>query len=174
MLVPIEVLIDGVVRTLIESVLPDVGGRFARGQLYAAVDVLRNLRDRVDAKVALDEAEASSAAVALERAIASLPPDAAAPLRVALDHAAAAPPAEPIASTSTGDRNYYDRHFFNGFTRDGDLYFGAALGLYPTRRVMDAAFTVIRDGRQQSVRASRLAPDERGETRVGPIAIEVV
>ena len=99
MLVPIEVLIDGVVRTLIESVLPDVGGRFARGQLYAAVDVLRNLRDRVDAKVALDEAEASSAAVALERAIASLPPDAAgAPLRVALDAAPAAPPAERAAA----------------------------------------------------------------------------
>ena len=82
--------------------------------------------------------------------------------------------AEPIASPGTGDRNFYDRHFFNGFTRDGDLYFGAALGLYPNRRVMDAAFTVIRDGRQQSVRASRLAPDERGETRVGPIAVEVV
>jgi hypothetical protein len=82
--------------------------------------------------------------------------------------------AEPIASPGTGDRNFYDRHFFNGFTRDGDLYFGAALGLYPNRRVMDAAFTVIRDGHQRSVRASRLAPDERGETRVGPIAIEVV
>src|SRR5437762_12569236 len=82
--------------------------------------------------------------------------------------------AEPIASPGTGDRNFYDRHFFNGFTRDGDLYFGVALGLYPNRRVMDAAFTVIRDGRQQSVRASRLAPDERGETRAGPIAVAVV
>jgi hypothetical protein len=82
--------------------------------------------------------------------------------------------AEPITSPATGDRNFYDRHFFNGFTRDGDLYFGVALGLYPNRRVMDAAFTVVRDGRQQSVRASRLAPAERGETRVGPIAVEVV
>src|SRR5689334_24809977 len=82
--------------------------------------------------------------------------------------------AEPIASPATGDRNFYDRHFFNGFTHDGDLYFGLALGLYPNRRVMDAAFTVIRDGRQHSVRASRLAPTERRETRVGPIAVEVV
>src|SRR5207244_6056186 len=39
---------------------------------------------------------------------------------------------------------------------------------------MDAAVTVIHDGRQQSVHASRLAPAERGETSVGPIAIEVV
>src|SRR6059036_394612 len=82
--------------------------------------------------------------------------------------------AEPIAAPGTGDCNFYDRHFFNGFTRVGDLYFGAALGLYPNRRVMDAAFTVIRDGRQRSVRASRLAPVERGETRVGPIAVEVI
>ncbi len=82
--------------------------------------------------------------------------------------------AEPIASPGTGDRNFYDRHFFNGFTRDGDLYFGVALGLYPNRRVMDAAFTVIRGGRQESVRASRLAPGERRDTRVGPIAVEVV
>jgi len=82
--------------------------------------------------------------------------------------------AEPVASPATGDRNFYDRHFFNGFTHDGDLYFGVALGLYPNRRVMDAAFTVIRDGHQQSVRASRLAPMERRQTRVGPIAVEVV
>ena len=98
MLVPVEVLIDGVVRTLTESVLPDVRGRFARGQLYAAVDVLRNLRDRVDAKLALDEAEASSAAAALERAIATLPPEAAAPLRRAVDGAPAAPAAERAAA----------------------------------------------------------------------------
>ena len=71
MLVPIEMLIDGVVRTLVEAVLPDVSSRFARGQLYAAVDVLRNLRDRVDAKTALLEAEATSAAVALERVVAT-------------------------------------------------------------------------------------------------------
>ncbi len=82
--------------------------------------------------------------------------------------------AEPIASPSTGDRNFYDRHFFNGFSREGDLFFGAALGLYPNRRVMDASFTVIRDGRQHALHASRLASAERGETRVGPIAIEVV
>ena len=98
MLVPVDVLIDGVVRTLIESVLPDVGSRFARGQLYAAVDVLRNLRDRVEARVALDEAEASSAAAALEHAIASLPPESAGPLATAYDAAPSAPAAERAAA----------------------------------------------------------------------------
>ena len=82
--------------------------------------------------------------------------------------------AEPIAQPATGDRNFYDRYFFHGYTRNGDVFFAAALGVYPNRRVMDAAFSVVRGGRQYVVRASRQAPEERTETRVGPIAVEVV
>jgi len=81
---------------------------------------------------------------------------------------------EPVAHPDTGDRNFYDRFFFNGYARVGDLFFGAALGLYPNRRVMDAAFSVVRGGRQHALHASRLAPVERTETRVGPIAVDVL
>lgn len=81
---------------------------------------------------------------------------------------------EPVAHPSTGDRNFYDRYFANGYDREGSLFFAVALGLYPNRRVMDASFSVVRDGVQISVHASRLAPPERGETRVGPIAVEVL
>jgi hypothetical protein len=82
--------------------------------------------------------------------------------------------AEPIAQPATGDRNFYDRYFFNGYSKSGELFFAAALGVYPNRRVMDAAFSVVQGGRQWVVRASRLAPVERTETTVGPIAVEVV
>ncbi len=68
----VERLIDGVVQTLLEAVLPDVASSFARGQLYAAVDVLRNLRDRIEPRVDLAEAESDSAAAALARAVAAL------------------------------------------------------------------------------------------------------
>ncbi len=81
---------------------------------------------------------------------------------------------DPIAHPGTGDRNFYDRHFFNGYDRDGELFFAAALGLYPNRRVMDASVSVIHDGVQHSIHASRLAPLERGQTQVGPITVEVV
>lgn len=81
---------------------------------------------------------------------------------------------EPIAHPGSGDRNFYDRYFFHGYTREADLFFAVALGLYPNRRVMDAALSVVRRGVQRTVRASRLAPLERMETRVGPIAVEVV
>jgi hypothetical protein len=81
---------------------------------------------------------------------------------------------EPIAHPGSGDRNFYDRYFFHGYTREADLFFAVALGLYPNRRVMDAALSVVRGGVQHTVRASRLAPLERTETQVGPIAVEVL
>lgn len=81
---------------------------------------------------------------------------------------------EPIAHPQSGDRNVYDRYWFNGFTREADLFFAIAFGVYPNRRVMDAAISVVRGGLQYVVRGSRLAPDERTDTRAGPIALEVV
>jgi hypothetical protein len=86
----------------------------------------------------------------------------------------------PIALTATSDANHYDRYFFNGCSRDGSLYFALAMGLYPNRHVVDAAFCVVTgddaSGRTQtSVFASGRAPrDRRDATRVGPIRIEVV
>jgi hypothetical protein len=70
MLIPIEKLIDGVIETLRESVLPDVGSRFARGQLFAAVDVLQNMRDRVEEKAVIAQAEVAS----IENALGQLTP----------------------------------------------------------------------------------------------------
>src|SRR5207244_5322924 len=99
MTIPVETLIDGLARTLPEAVLPDVTSRFARGQLFAVVDVLQNLRDRLEVKAALYEAEAASAAAALERAAGALGREAAA-ARVAgaLAAAPAGPPAERTAA----------------------------------------------------------------------------
>jgi hypothetical protein len=81
---------------------------------------------------------------------------------------------DPIAILGTSDRNFYDRYFFNGYERDGSVFFAAALGQYPNRQVMDAAFSVIHRGRQHVLRASRRAPAERMETAVGPIRVEVL
>ena len=80
---------------------------------------------------------------------------------------------EPIAFAGT-DRNFYDRYFFNGYPPDGRFFFAAALGVYPHLNVMDAAFSVVKDGRQHNLRASRLLGMERMDTRVGPIGVEVI
>jgi len=97
MLIPIERLVDGLVQTLLEQVLPDVGSRFARGQLYAVVDVLRNLRDRIDERPALLEAEAASAEAALVAAASGLRGGAGSEASGRIEAALAAAPASPVA-----------------------------------------------------------------------------
>src|SRR5262245_29326926 len=94
----IETLLDGVMHTLREAVLPSVEGRFARGQLFAVLDVLQNLRDRVEPRADLDATEADSAEVALQAAIASLDGAVAAPLRTALADVPTGPPAARAAA----------------------------------------------------------------------------
>ncbi len=89
----VERLIDGVVQTLTEAVLPDLATPFARGQLYAAVDVLRNLRDRVEPRTDLATAESDAAVAALERTVAALTDHPA--LAARLRHEVHAAPAEP-------------------------------------------------------------------------------
>lgn len=81
---------------------------------------------------------------------------------------------EPLAHVATGDRNAYDRCFLGGHDAERGLMFGLALGAYPNRRVMDAAFAVVRDGVEHVVHASRLVPADRTQMRAGPIAIEVL
>jgi hypothetical protein len=80
---------------------------------------------------------------------------------------------EPIAYAGT-DRNFYDRYFFNGYARDGEVFFAAAMGIYPHLNVIDAAFSVIHRGRQHNVRASRCLRMERMDTRAGAISVDVV
>lgn len=80
---------------------------------------------------------------------------------------------QPLAHPASGDRNVYDRYFFNGYDRDGELFFAAAMGLYPNRRVIDASFSVVTDGTQRSVHASGRAPADRTHTTVGPVRVEV-
>lgn len=82
------------------------------------------------------------------------------------------PTAEPLLHPASSDRNVYDRFFFNGYTRDGSLFFGAAFGLYPNRGVRDASFSVVRGGRQHALHASREARP-RDALAVGPIRIEI-
>lgn len=80
---------------------------------------------------------------------------------------------DPIAFSGT-DRNFYDRYFFNGYTRDGEVYFAAALGVYPHLNIIDAGFAVRIGERQYNLHASRHLNMERMDTEVGPIRVEVV
>jgi hypothetical protein len=79
----------------------------------------------------------------------------------------------PITQPASGDPNHYDRYFFNGHERDGEFFLGGAMGHYPNRDVVDAAFSLVHDGLEHSVFASgRMARDRA--TEIGPVRIEVV
>ena len=80
---------------------------------------------------------------------------------------------EPIAYTGAA-RNFYDRYFFNGYHLHEDIFFAAALGVYPYVNVMDAAFSLIIDGVQHNLIASRVLNMERMDTQVGPISVQVL
>ena len=77
----------------------------------------------------------------------------------------------PVAHPASGDPNHYDRFWFNGYTED--FYFAAGMAVYPNRGIIDGAFAVVHDGVQRSVFASGRIPVDRGETRIGPLTIEV-
>ena len=49
--------------------------------------------------------------------------------------------AQPLSQVMGGHPNAYDRFWFNGY--DDTTFFAFALGLYPNRGVIDAAFSVV-------------------------------
>lgn len=79
---------------------------------------------------------------------------------------------EPIAYSGT-DRNFYDRYWFNGYSPDGRVFFAVAFGIYPHVNIADAHFSVVIDGIQHNLHASRVLGMERMDTVVGPIRIIV-
>jgi hypothetical protein len=80
---------------------------------------------------------------------------------------------EPIAYSGS-DRNFYDRYFFNGYSPDGSEFVAVAFGVYPALNVADAHVSIIRDGVQRCLHASRILGMERMELVVGPVRIEVI
>ncbi|MCM3884874.1 hypothetical protein [Frankia sp. R82] len=80
--------------------------------------------------------------------------------------------ASPIAHVGNGHPNHYDRFWFNGYNEQ--VYFALAMGVYPNRGIIDAAFSVVHDDVQRSVFASGRVPLDRTRTSIGPITVDIV
>lgn len=93
-----QTLLEGVVRTLHEQVIPHVESRTARGQLWAAIDVLRNLGGRIEAAIAPLEEEALSAGAALATLAARLRDAGDDAFAVAIERRLAEAPAIPVSA----------------------------------------------------------------------------
>ena len=82
--------------------------------------------------------------------------------------------AQPISIPASSDRNVYDRYWFNGYQDDGEFYFGIGSAIYPNLGIQDCGFSIVRDGEQHCFHASRRAPHEPTECRIGPFGLDVV
>lgn len=82
--------------------------------------------------------------------------------------------AETMATVGTSDRNFYDRYYFNLHGSSDELFLIAGLGQYPNLGVSDAFVALTRGGTQTVVRASRPLGEDRLDTQVGPLRVEVL
>jgi len=94
--IPVERLLAGVSQALLEQVLPHVESRAARAQLYAAVEVLRNLERRIEWTREPLEVEAGSIESALRGAAGHLRGAGEAALSARLEGPIAGWPADPV------------------------------------------------------------------------------
>ncbi|WP_137725766.1 hypothetical protein [Prescottella subtropica] len=79
-----------------------------------------------------------------------------------------------MARVDSSDRNFYDRYYFNGHDRTGDIFFVTGFGTYANLGVLDAFATVRRGDVQRSVRFSDAIDARSLDVEVGGYRIEVV
>jgi hypothetical protein len=82
---------------------------------------------------------------------------------------------ETLDHVVSGDRNFYDRYYFNCHDLTGDTFLVVAMGAYPNLNIIDAfATVVVRNQRQYVVKASRVLDGDRSNSVVGPIGVEIL
>ena len=79
----------------------------------------------------------------------------------------------PISEVGT-ERNFYDRYFFNGYNEGGEVFFATALCVYPNLNLIDGSFVLVIEGNQHNFRYSRVLNQERADTQVGALTVEVI
>jgi hypothetical protein len=79
-----------------------------------------------------------------------------------------------LARVGTSDRNFYDRYYFNGHDRTGQVFMVAGFGVYPNLGITDGFVTVKRGDSQTVARFSDALDGRSLRTSVGGLAIEVI
>jgi hypothetical protein len=82
--------------------------------------------------------------------------------------------AEVMRHVGTGDRHFYDRYYFNLYNRAADLFCVFGLGQYPNLGTTDVFTVVTHRDIHRVVRASRELGEDRMNTAIGPMRVEVV
>jgi hypothetical protein len=80
---------------------------------------------------------------------------------------------QPFRVPGTTDHRFYDRHWFEAISSDGETMMLAGLGTYKNMGVADGFMVVQRGQLQKNVRVSRMLENDLAAT-VGPLSIDVV
>jgi len=81
---------------------------------------------------------------------------------------------ETFDHVGTSDRNFYDRFYFNCHPSSDELFLITGLGQYPNLGVTDAFVSISHGKKHYVVRASRELGNNRLDTSVGPLRVEIL
>jgi hypothetical protein len=81
---------------------------------------------------------------------------------------------DPIAHPASSDKDVYERYWFNGYSKAGDMYLGIGTALYPHLGIQDCGISIVYEGHQYAFHASARATPEPSELRVGPFNVDIV
>ncbi len=81
---------------------------------------------------------------------------------------------EPIGTVSPQSPNFYDRYYFNLHGSTDEVFLVTGLGQYPNLGITDAFVSVSIGDTQHTVRASRHLTEDRMDSAVGPLRVEVL
>ena len=81
---------------------------------------------------------------------------------------------DPIAHPASSDKDVYERYWFNGYSKAGDMYLGVGAALYPHLGIKDCGISIVYEGRQHAFHASARATKEPTDLSVGPFELEIV
>lgn len=81
---------------------------------------------------------------------------------------------QSFSQSVSGDRNFYDRNYFNAHDRSGDLFVVSGFGIYPNLGVKDAFVTARRGDTQWAVRFSDAFDGPGLKSAVGDYRLEVL
>ena len=80
---------------------------------------------------------------------------------------------DPILMPASGDDDFYERYWFNGYHREGDFYLGVGTAVYPHLGIQDCGVSLVIDGKQYAFHASARANPQR-ELTVGPFSVDII
>jgi len=81
---------------------------------------------------------------------------------------------ETIASVYTSDPNFFERYYFGMMNTDLASFMMVTMAVYPNRGFKEAAVGFVHEGREYVVRASTHLNDDRFDTTIGPITVQVI